>query len=148
MTKLKQPERLSELLKFPSQNRTALDVLEYELGKDMVTLRKTWGMSDTTIPDREVLAEWCLANLNEQEMLLLRQALRLAANQQRVHKRTIVLTPSAHLLVKFLSDKENLIISEVIEFYLLPVLRDQYGLNIRTVLNIDTGQVEHLLVDG
>jgi hypothetical protein len=140
------PERLTSLFKLPAQLRIARDFLRQKLtalpdggGEALVAL-------DAVGEDAQALAAWCADWLSGEQIRGLQKALRLAANQQRVYKRTVMLSPRAHLLVKTLSEREGLKMSDVIELHLHGVLYDRFGLAIRTLVDEHSGLIEHEIV--
>lgn len=146
----KNPERLAALLRSPAQLRIALDFLDDLLregsqgrpvSKDSVSSSLNEGLLAA-----EALANWCVENLAAEQLRALHKALRLAANHQRVYKRTVMLSPRAHLLVKTLAEQEGLKMSDVIELYLDGILRNHAGLAVRTSVSIQNGLVEHEIV--
>jgi hypothetical protein len=144
------PERLSHLFKLPAQLRIACDFLRQKLRDS-----PGWAGGEpgeclealaSTHYDAQALAAWCLQRLTGEQIRLLQKVLRLAANQQRVYKRTVMLSPRAHLLVKALAEQEGLKMSDVIELHLDGVLRERFGMALRTSINEHTGQVDHDVV--
>lgn len=143
----KQPERLTHLFKSPAQLRIARSFLEYKLREC-----PQWANGDTathlealTALDDEPnsLSAWCVEYLTGEQMRMLQKALRLASNHQRVYKRTVMLSPRAHLLIKALSEQEGLKMSDVIERHLDGILRDRFGLIVQTSIDEHSGQVDH-----
>jgi hypothetical protein len=143
---IKHPERISTLFKSPSQLRIALDILEREFRESPTDGGDEAGGDGGRRIDAEGLAAWCLERLSGEQIRALQKALRLAGNHQRVYKRTVMLSPRAHLLVKTLSEVEGLRISDVIELHLDGVLREQFGMAVTTTVDVQSGQVAHDLV--
>lgn len=144
------PERLSLMFKAPSHSKIARDFLEQKIRDN-----PGWLGADSGEPLRALasagdnggsLAAWCAEWLTVEQVRALQKALRLAANHQRVYKRTVMLSPRAHLLVKALAEQQGLRMSDVIEIYLDRILRDRFGLTLRTTVNERTGQVDHDVV--
>jgi hypothetical protein len=144
------PERLSHLFKLPAQLKIARDFLRRKLRDspgwvDGHPVESLEALAATDC-NAHALAVWCLDRLTGEQIRLLQKVLRLAANQQRVYKRTVMLSPRAHLLVKTLAEQEGLKMSDVIELHLDGVLRQRFGLTLRTAINEHTGQVDHDIV--
>ena len=144
------PERLAPLFKSPAQLKIARDFLERKLCD-----QPGWVGGEGDAPrmalaaagcDGGALAAWCAEWLTGEQLRALQKALRLAANQQRVYKRTVMLSPRAHLLIKTLAEQHGLKMSDVIELYLYGVLRDRFGLTLQTTIDEQKGQVHHELV--
>lgn len=144
------PERLSLMFKSPSHLKIARDFLEKKLRDNPGWLDKDSGEPLAALAsvgdDGAALATWCAEWLTAEQVRSLQKALRLAANHQRVYKRTVMLSPRAHLLVKALAEQQGLRMSDVIEIYLDTILRDRFGLTLRTTVNEQTGQVDHDVV--
>lgn len=141
------PERLSQMFKSPAQSKIARDFLERKLRDS-----PGWVGAASAEPlaalaaagdDGGALAVWCAQWLAGEQIRALQKALRLAANHQRVYKRTVMLSPRAHLLVKALAEQQGVKMSDVIELYLDVILRDRFGLALRTTVDEQTGQVDH-----
>lgn len=139
--------RLTHLFKTPSDTKVARDYLDHKLREDI-----RWGNGNappametlTQIGyDPDHLREWCAQWLSPDQINSLQQALRLAAHHQRVYKRTVMLSPRAHLLVKTLAELEEMKISDVIELYLEQVLRDRHHLSLKTVVDEHSGAIYH-----
>lgn len=144
------PERLSHLFKLPAQRKIARDFLKQKL-RDSPAWTDGYPSEAleslaATDSDAHALAVWCLERLSTEQMRLLQKVLRIAANHQRVNKRTVMLSPRAHLLVKTLAEQEGLKMSDVIELHLDGVLQQRFGLTLRTAINEHTGQVDHGVV--
>lgn len=140
-------ERLSQLFKSSSEAKIAHDFLRQKLGET-----PSWvdgnpvGASTafrSTEPEPECLRAWCAEWLSSEQLRVLSQVLRMASQHQRVYKRTVMLSPRAHLLVKTLAELEGANMSDVIERHLNRVLSDSHGLLLRTIINERTGQVDH-----
>lgn len=147
----KHPERLAHLFKSPSQLRIARNFLERKLLESPL-----WAGGDgkserisalqAIEDDPTALSAWCLEYLTTEQIRMLQKALRLASNHQRVYKRTVMLSPRAHLLIKALSEQEGLKMSDVIERHLDNILRDQFGMAVQTSIDEHSGQVDHDLI--
>lgn len=142
------PERLSQMFKSPAQLKIARDFLERKLRDGWVDLETNRSLAALAAAGENsgALAAWCAEWLTTEQVRVLQKALRLAANHQRVYKRTVMLSPRAHLLVKALADQHGLKMSDVIELYLDSVLRDHFGLALMTSVDEQSGQVDHDLV--
>lgn len=141
------PERLSPLFKSTADAKIARDFLTQKLrdtqgwaNHDNEHARIALAQAGT---DPEALRAWCARWLNSEQTRMLRQILRMAAQHQRVYKRTVMLSPRAHLLVKTLAEREASNMSEVIERHLDRILGEDYGLALRTLIDERTGQIEH-----
>ncbi|MGZ8217198.1 hypothetical protein [Methylomagnum sp.] len=143
----KHPERLTHLFKSPAQLRIARNFLERKLrecphwasGDPAAYLEALAALDDEPVS----LSAWCAEYLTSEQIRILQKALRLASNHQRVYKRTVMLSPRAHLLIKALSEQEGLKMSDVIERHLDGILRDRFGLTVQTSIDEHTGQVDH-----
>jgi hypothetical protein len=143
----KQPERLTHLFKSPAQLRIARNFLEHKLrecpqwanGNSAIHLEALTVLDD----EPNALSAWCAKYLTHEQIRILQKALRLASNHQRVYKRTVMLSPRAHLLIKALSEQEGLKMSDVIERHLDGILRDRFGLSVQTSIDEHSGQVDH-----
>ena len=140
-------ERLSQLFKTPAETKIAQDFLEQKLsaptlwaGEEAAVARADLA---SAVTDPERLRAWCARWLSADQVQVLLQVLRMAAQHQRVYKRTVMLSPRAHLLVKTLAELEGLNMSEVIERHLDQVLGDAHGMTLRTLINEQSGQIDH-----
>ena len=95
--------------------------------------------------DPERLQAWCQQWLTPEQRKTLPQVLRMVANHQKVHKRTVLLTPRAHFLVKTMSEIEGVNFSELIEEHLESTLRDRHKLNLVTEIEEEANRVNYLI---
>jgi hypothetical protein len=139
-------QRLSQIFKSPAEAKIARDFLEQKLqetppwGGEADGARDAFAMAGR---DPERLRGWCEQWLSDGQLRVLMQALRMASQHQRVYKRTVMLSPRAHLLVKTLAELEDLSMSDVIERHLDGVLEAAHGMALRTAIDERIGQVEH-----
>lgn len=140
-------ERLSQLFKSSAEARIAHDFLERKLRsapswetEDPVAALGALALAER---DPERLGAWCGEWLSDEQIQVLRRALRMAAQHQRVYKRTVMLSPRAHLLVKTLSELEGLNMSDAIERHLERVIGERHGMMLRTMIDEGSGQVDH-----
>jgi hypothetical protein len=144
------PERVSQLFKSPVEASIARDFLGQKLRENPPWIEQEPARALETLDQVnhgiEPLRAWCAQWLTVDQIQILRQALRMASQHQRVYKRTAMLSPRAHLLVKTLAELEDLSISEVIERHLGRTLGECYGRTLRTTINERTGQVDHAIL--
>jgi hypothetical protein len=144
------PERLSQLLKSPAEASIAHDFLDRKLRENPPWVEREPARALETLAQAghaiEPLRAWCAQWLTAEQIQVLRQALRMASQHQRVYKRTAMLSPRAHLLVKTLAELEGLSLSEAIERHLGRTLGERYGLILRTTINEHTGQIDHAIL--
>jgi len=95
--------------------------------------------------DPERLQAWCEQWLSADQLKVLPQVLRMVANHQKVHKRTVLLTPRAHFLVKTMSEIEGVNFSELIEEHLESTLRERHKLGLVTEIEENANQVNYLI---
>ena len=88
---------------------------------------------------------WCEQWLSIDQFKVLPQVLRMVANHQKVHKRTVLLTPRAHFLVKTMSEIEGVNFSELIEEHLESTLRERHKLGLVTEIEENANQVNYLI---
>lgn len=147
-------EHLSQLFKSPADAKIARDFLAQKLREPPRWVEDLEEQADMALvqagTDPDALRAWCHEWLTPEQLRVLRQVLRMASQHQRVYKRTVMLSPRAHILVKTLAEREASNMSEVIERHLDRVLGERYGLALRTVIDERTGQIDHsiLPLDG
>ena len=139
--------RMPHLFKNAGDTKVARDYLDHKLRED-----PNWEIGnspsaietlDETGYDPDHLREWCTQWLSANQINSLQQAIRMAAHHQRVYKRTVMLSPRAHMLVKTLAEIEEMKISEVIEVYLEQALRERHRMVLKTVVDENYGTVHH-----
>jgi hypothetical protein len=91
--------------------------------------------------DMERLHAWCGKWLTAEQIKQIQRLLHFVVNHRRVYKRTVLLSPRAHLLVKTLSDMDKLNMSEIVETHLDRVLRERHGLTLRTRIDERDGAI-------
>lgn len=94
-----------------------------------------------TEDDMNRLHAWCGKWLIPEQIKQLQRLLHFVVNHRRVYKRTVLLSPRAHLLVKTLSDMEKLNMSEIVETYLDRALKERHGLTMRTRIDERDGAI-------
>jgi hypothetical protein len=138
---------LTELLKSPVALKVAADFLSRKLNEnpaaDFAAAKEPEQILIELRYDAEELGQQCLDRLEKDEVQVLKQILRAESHHRRVYKRTVLLSPCAHLLLKTLSDLEARKMSEVIEVHLDSVLRERHGLSLRASVDERTGRVDY-----
>jgi hypothetical protein len=149
---IKSPDRLLPMFKSAAQLRIARDFLEAKLLErpDWIDGESAEALAGLQVSNLApaVLAHWCSEWLGVDQLRTLQKALRLASNHQRVYKRTVMLSPRAHLLIKTLAEQDGIKMSDAIEQHLDGILRERYAMSVRTSINELTGQVEHAIVSA
>jgi macrodomain Ter protein organizer (MatP/YcbG family) len=95
--------------------------------------------------DPERLQDWCEQWLASDQIKGLSKVLRMVSNHQKVNKRTVLLTPRAHFLVKTMSEIEGVNFSELIEAHLESTLREHHKLDLVTEIEEEANQVNYLI---
>ncbi|CAL1238884.1 hypothetical protein [Candidatus Methylocalor cossyra] len=143
-------ERLAHLLKSPVEAKIARDYLTRKLREDPDWAAGKPAQAGVALaalgPEPESLHAWCAQWLTGDQVRALLAMLRLVSHHQRVYKRTVMLSPRAHLLVKTLAELEDSSMSEVIERHLDRVLVETHGRTLRTLVDERTGLVEHSIL--
>ncbi len=140
-------DRLFHLFKSPAETKIARDFLKQKLRETPPWLdnepAEAFAALARIAPDPERLREWCAESLSQEQIHVLQRILRMASQHQRVYKRTVMLSPRAHLLVKTLAELEDMNMSDVIEQHLDRILGERHGMALRTIIDEVSGQVDH-----
>jgi macrodomain Ter protein organizer (MatP/YcbG family) len=140
-------KRLTRLFKSPTDTKVAGDFLIHQvvhhLNWDNINVAQALPTLILARHDPIALREWCSDWLTGEQIQVLSQVVRFAANHRRVHKRTVLLSPYAHLLIKTLAKLEGLNMSEALEIHLERALREKHGMTVETRVNDNSGTVDY-----